>query len=143
MIQLNKSAATNTFAFYPEAEVSSSIESLLVEYVQDLDKSSGRFNAVISSKKNWIVGQVAGTFVPSPSGQYTFTIKEALAGTPLKWAEADIQWQAADIYWSDAQGTLPGQTLATERAYIEGSNETTITTYTSPNESGTYTTYNE
>lgn len=142
MIQLKKSQTTNTFAFYPDVEVSSSINDLLIEYVQDLDKSSGKFNGVISSKKNWVVGQVAGTRLPSPSGQYTLTIKEALEGSPLKWAEANIEWQAADIYWSNAEGTLPGQTLAIERAYIEGSNEAELTTYSSPNETGTYTTYN-
>jgi hypothetical protein len=143
MIQLKRSTPTNTFAFYPDIEINSSIENLLVEYVQDLDKSSGTFNAVIIGKKNWIVGTVSGTSVPSPSGQYTLTIKEAQPGTLLTWGTANIEWQAANIYWDDASGAVPGRTLATERAYIEGSNEATITTYTSPNESGTYTTYNE
>ena len=142
MIQLKKSTTTNSFAFYPDVEVSSSITSLLVEYEQDLDKSSGRFIGSIIGKKNWIVGQVEGTRVPSPSGQYTLTIKEALPGTALVWGTADIQWQAADVAWADASGTAAGQTLAIERAYIEGDNEATITSYASPNENGSYTTYN-
>lgn len=142
MIQLKKSTTTNSFAFYPDVEVSSSITSLLVEYEQDLDKSSGRFTGTIIGKKNWIVGQVEGTRVPSPSGQYTLTIKEALPGTALVWGTADIQWQAADVAWADASGTAAGQTLAIERAYIEGDNEATITSYASPNENGSYTTYN-
>lgn len=142
MIQLKKSITTNSFAFYPDVEVSSSVNNLLVEYVQDIDKSSGTFTGVIIGKKNWVVGQVEGSRVPSPSGQYTLTIKEALPGTALVWGTADIQWQAADTYWSSAEGIASGQTLAIERAYIEGDNEATITSYTSPNENGSYTTYN-
>lgn len=144
MIQLKKSgrATYSSFAFYPEVEVSPSVNNLLIEYVQDIDKSSGTFTGVITSKKNWVVGQVEGTRVPSPSGQYTLTIKEALPGTPLIWSTTEIQWEAADFAWADATGTAEGQTLAIERAYVEGDNEATITSYTSPNENGSYTTYN-
>ena len=142
MIQLKKSQDTNTFAFYPDVEVDSSINDLSLEYVQDLDKSSGTFFGIITSKKNWVVGQVSGSDLPAPSGQYTLTLKETRPEAPLKWSEAYFQWQAADITWSDAKGRLPGQILAVERAYIEGSNEAEFTTYSSPNETGTYTTYN-
>jgi len=142
MIQLKKSTTLNSFAFYPDVTISGSITDIRAEYVQDLDKSSGSFDGSITSKKNWIVGQVSGSLLPIPSGQYTLTIKELVPGNPLVWGTADILWEAADVAWGDASGEAEGQTLAVERAYIEGGNEVSYTTYNSPNENGSYTTYN-
>ena len=142
MIQLKKSTATNTLAFYPDVEVSSSITDIRFDYVQDLGKASGSFDGSINSKLNWIVGTVSGSVLPTPSGQYTLTIKELTPGSPLIWGTTDIRWDAADVAWGDASAEAEGQTLAIERAYIEGGNEVSYTTYNSPNETGTYTTYN-
>ena len=142
MIQLKKSLTTNTFAFYPDVTISGSVTDLKVSYVQDLDQSTGSFDASIQGKKNWIVGSAAGSDLPIPSGQYTLTIKEITDVVPYRWDTADFRWDAADYRWDDVASEGTGQTLATERAYIEGGNEVSFTTYTSPNESGTYTTYN-
>ena len=142
MIQLKKSTTLNSFAFYPDVTISGSIDYIRAEYVQDLDKSSGSFDGSITSKKNWIVGQVSGSLLPTPSGQYTLTIKELTPGNPLVWGTADILWEAADVTWEDSTAEEEGQTLAVERAYIEGGNEVSYTTYNSPNENGSYTTYN-
>lgn len=142
MIQLKKSNTTNTFAFYPDVEVTSSISALEIEYVQDLGKASGSFEANVSSQKNWIVGTVAGSSIPTPSGQYTLTIKRATLLPGLVWGTTNTQWALTDVAWADTTPTVAAETLATERAYIEGGNEVTYTTYNSPNETGTYTTYN-
>lgn len=142
MIQLKKSTTLNSVAFYPDVEVSSSISSIRFNYLQDLDKSSGSFDGSITSKLNWIVGQVSGSDLPTPSGQYTLTIKELIPGAPLVWGTTDLRWDAADTRWDEANTAITAQTLAIERAYIEGGNEVSFTTYNSPNESGTYTTYN-
>jgi hypothetical protein len=142
MIQLKKSVTTNTFAFYPDVTISGSVTDLRVSYVQDLDQSSGSFDSSISSKKNWIVGQASGSDLPTPSGQYTLTLRELIPGAALVWGTADLRWDAADTRWDEANAATTGQTLAIERAYIEGGNEVSFTTYNSPNESGTYTTYN-
>ena len=142
MIQLKKSTTLNSFAFYPDVTISGSIDYIRAEYVQDLDKSSGSFDGSITSKKNWIVGQVSGSLLPPPSGQYTLTIKEFVPGQPLVWGTADVLWEAVDTPWSDASTEEVGQTLAVERAYIEGDNGVPYTTYNSPNENGSYTTYN-
>ena len=142
MIQLKKSTTLNSFAFYPDVTISGSIDYIRAEYVQDLDKSSGSFDGSITSKKNWIVGQVSGSLLPTPSGQYTLTIKELLQGVAIRWDAADLRWDAVDQRWDNVTETVAGRTLATERAYIEGGNEVSFTTYNSPNESGTYKTYN-
>jgi len=142
MIQLKKSTTLNTLAFYPDVEVSSSITDIRFDYVQDLGKATGTFDGSITSKLNWIVGTVSGSDLPTPSGQYTLTIKELIPGAPLIWGTADIRCDAAAYRWDDAGAAAVGQTLAIERAYIEGGNEVSYTTYNSPNESGTYTTYN-
>jgi len=142
MIQLKKSLTTNTFAFYPDVTVSGSITDLRVLYVQDLDQSSGSFDADIESKKNWIVGQALGSDLPTPSGQYTLTIKEITDVVPYTFSSADFRWDTAPYRWDNVASSGTGQTLATERAYIEGGNEVSFTTYNSPNESGTYKTYN-
>ena len=142
MIQLKKSLTTNTFAFYPDVTVSGSITDLRVLYVQDLDQSSGSFDGSIVSKKNWIVGQASGSDLPTPSGQYTLTIKEITDVVPFTFSSADFRWDTAPYRWDNVASSGTGQTLATERAYIEGGNEVSFTTYNSPNESGTYKTYN-
>ena len=139
MIQLDKSISTNTFAFYPDS--STTVESLLVEYSQDYNKFSGSFEATIQSKKNWIVGLVSGSELPSPTGQYTLTIKELTLGSAYIWGTTNVAFGAANFTWGDASAELVGDTLAVERAYVQGDNNPTITTYSSPNETGRYTTY--
>lgn len=141
MIQLDKSLSANTFAFYPDVEVSSSITELRVSYVQDYNNNSGTFDGTITSKKNWVVGQVSGSELPSPTGQYTLTINELIAGEPLLWGTADIAFGLAETPWGEASAEALGQLLAVERAFLQGDNNPTITRYTSPNETGTYTTY--
>lgn len=141
MIQLDKSINLNSFAFYPDVEVSASIEELRVEYSQDYNGQSGQFDAALTSKKNWIVGQVSGSSLPSPTGQYTLTIKELTSGAPLVWGTADVLWGLADTRWDEATSEATGQTLAVERAFLTGDNDSTISTYNSPNETGVYSTY--
>ena len=142
MIQLKKSLTTNTFAFYPDVTVSGSTEDIRLSYIQDLDQSSGSFDAEVIGKKNWVVGTVSGSALPTPSGQYTLTIKELVAGVATTWEAADLRWDAVDQRWDNVIAAVEGRTLATERAYIEGGNEVSFTTYNSPNESGRYKTYN-
>ena len=145
MIQLDKSTETNSFAFYPDVEVSSSVSQLRVFYDQDLGRATGSLVASITSKKNWVVGTIVSADLPNPSGQYTLTIQELTDATTLRWGITDLAWGAVDARWSDsvAGSSGQGQVLATERAYLEGGNGVSYTTYNSPNENGSYTTYNE
>ena len=142
MLKLNKSQSTNTAAIYPEATVSSSVDTLRFNYSQDYDRSSGSFDGTITSKKQWVVASVSGSVVPANTGQYTLDIYELITGAPLIWDLADVVWDLADTTWDAGASDALGQYLATERAYISGSNEDSLTTYYSPNQNGAYTTYN-
>ena len=142
MIQLNKSSNDQLVAFYPEVTPSASIDSVRFVYSQDYDRSSGSFDGTILSKKQWVVASVSGSVVPAYTGQYTLDIYELIAGADLVWNTAGVVWNLADTTWDAAGTESVGQFLATERAYISGSNEDSLTTYYSPNQNGAYTTYN-
>lgn len=142
MLKLNKSQSTNTVAIYPEATISSSVDTLRFNYSQDYDRATGSFDGTITSKKQWVVASVSGSVVPANTGQYTLDIYELITGAPLVWDLADVVWDLADTTWDAAASDALGQYLATERAYISGSNEDSLTTYYSPNQNGAYTTYN-
>jgi hypothetical protein len=142
MIQLNKSAEDQLVAFYPEVTPSASIDAVRFNYNQDYDRSSGSFDGAVLSKKQWVVASVSGSVVPANTGQYTLDIYELTAGADLVWNTADVVWNLADTTWEDATVETVGQLLATERAYISGSNENSLTTYYSPNQNGSYITYN-
>ena len=85
----------------------------------------------------------SGSLVPIPTGQYDIEIFTKALVTNPTWAGTDEVWATTTQIWdtfgdSDALGDL----IYSDRAYISGSNEVTITQYISPNENGTYTTYN-
>lgn len=142
MIQLNKSAEDQLVAFYPEVTPSASIETVRFVYSQDYDLSSGSFSGAVLSKKQWVVASVSGSAVPANTGQYTLDIYELIPGADLVWNTAGVVWNLTDTTWNAANAETVGQFLATERAYISGSNESSLTTYYSSNQNGAYTTYN-
>ena len=142
MIQLNKSAEDQLVAFYPEVTPSASIDGVRFNYSQDYDRSSGSFDGTILSKKQWVVATVSGSVVPANTGQYTLDIYELIAGADLVWNTAEEVYDLSTVVWSEGTTDLQGQLLATERAYISGSNGSSLTTYYSPNQNGSYITYN-
>ena len=142
MIQLKKSTTSNSFAFYPEVEVSSSVDTVRFNYVQDMDKSSGYFDGSITSKLSWVVGTVSGSDLPNPSGQYTLDIYELIQGASQIWNLSEEVFSTSTVVWNEGSADILGQLLTVERSYIEGGNGVTLTTYNSPDETGTYTTYN-
>lgn len=138
MIQLNKSQTINTVAFYPEAPISASVSNVRFYYSQDINRNTGSFDGVVDSKLNWVITKVSGSHVPSPSGLYTLTVYELL-GQVLVWNTANQLWNTANVSWN--AGATTGSFLATERAYISGSNESGLTVYLSPGQAGYYITY--
>lgn len=142
MIQLNKSQTINTVAFYPEAPISASVSNVRFYYSQDINRNTGSFDAVVDSKLNWVVTKVSGSDLPSPSGLYTLTVYELLAGA-LIWNLTDEIWSSANVDWNSNVGENLGGELATERAYISGSNESGLTVYLSPGQAGYYITYQD
>lgn len=147
MLQFNKSETTNTNAVWIQSPSTSSgyYDALSVVFSQSLDNSSGTFRLTTVSApnqyRNWLVISNSGSLVPSPSGQYdiqlyTFTF------IPAKWNAVATAWNAFDELWNDAGEEGLGDEIYSDRAFVSGSNEDSITQYLSPNENGTYTTYN-
>jgi hypothetical protein len=143
MIQLNKSQAINKIAFYPEVPVSASVDGIRIYYSQDINLNTGSFDGVITSKLNWVVADVSGSVVPNPSGLYTLNIYELTAGAAYIWNLVNIDWEDAATEWQDAGEEVEGGLIATERAYISGSNESGLTVYLSPGQAGYYITYQD
>lgn len=147
MLQFDKSQTLNTNAAYIDSVNTGSgyYDSLVLVYSQSLDNSNGTISiSTISSPSaytHWLIFQNSGSSVPSPSGQYNIDIytEEEVAAI---WEQVATPWDAFDEIWSTAADSLPSTLLYSDRAYISGSNESSIKQYVSPDENGTYITYN-
>ena len=149
MLQFNKSQALNTNAVYLDSVNTGSgyYDSLVYVYSQSYDNSNGTFEAIAVSAPNrytnWLILQNSGSLVPSPSGQYNIDLYTAGAIIPAIWNQVSIDWDIYDQVWQTAGDVaLLGELLYSDRAYVSGSNESDITQYVSPDENGTYITYN-
>ena len=152
MLQFNKSLATNTNAAYLETVNTGSgyYGQLKIQYSQSYDNSNGTFDVTATSLptqyNNWILFSNSGSVVPIPSGQYDVALYTATGSIEEDlWGTYDVTWTAATSTWSALTGsdtTILVDLLYSDRAYVSGSNESSITTYLSSNENGTYTTYN-
>ena len=147
MLQFDKSKITNSNAAYIDTVNTSSsyYDSLVVVYSQSLDNSNGIIEVTTVSSPtqytHWLIFQNSGSIVPSPSGQYNVDIytKEEVAAI---WNQVATPWDTFDEIWDTAAQSLPITLLYSDRAYISGSNESNIKQYVSPDENGTYITYN-
>jgi len=151
MLQFNKSEALNKNAVYLDSVNTSSgyYDDLKVVYSQSYDLSSGSFDVTPLSTptayRNWLVIQNLGSVVPTPSGQYDIEIYTVTSGSgEAIWGTFASLWSAVTDTWGDVSGGDDelGDLLYSDRAYISGSNETSITQYVSPDELGQYVTYN-
>lgn len=143
MIQLNKSLTNNSVAFYPETAIPANATAVRIYYSQDINLNTGSFDASIASKLNWVLLNVGGNSVPSPSGQYTLSIYTLDNITYYIWNTTALNWEDADTQWDLAGSGDVGTLVATERAYVSGSNESGLTTYLSPGQAGYYITYQD
>ena len=147
MLQFDKSKITNSNAAYIDTVNTSSsyYDSLVVVYSQSLDNSNGTFDVTTVSSPtqytHWLIFQNSGSLVPSPSGQYNVDIytKEEVAAI---WNQVAVAWDSYNEVWDTAGELGPDVLIYSDRAYISGSNESSITQYVSPDENGTYITYN-
>lgn len=154
MLQFNKSLATNKNAVYLDTVNTGSgyYNTLKIQYSQSFDQSNGTFDVTATSipteYRNWLVIENTGSVVPTPSGQYDIAVYTATETPALEaiWGEWTKTWTATSQTWGAITGSAGTVVLAdllySDRAYISGSNETSITQYISSNENGTYTTYN-
>ena len=151
MLQFNKSLATNRNALYLDTVNTGSgyYSSLRVAYSQSYDQSNGTFEVTATSiptqYRNYLIIQNTGSVVPTPSGQYDIEVYTATdVVIPAIWGQLATTWTAESDTWG-AVGevvTTLADLLYSDRAYISGSNESSITTYVSSNEDAAYTTYN-
>ena len=147
MLQFNKSLGTNTNAAYIDTFNTSSgyYDSLAIVYSQSYDNSNGIFRVTTTSSptqyNNWLVFQNTGSLVPSYTGQYDVGIwtNEFVAAV---WNQVATAWDSFDEIWDTAGDEQPVDLIYSDRAWVSGSNNVNITQYVSPNENGTYTTYN-
>jgi hypothetical protein len=149
MLQFDKSQATNSNAVWIETPNTSSnfYASLVAVYSQSYDNSNGTIALETVSApnqyRNWLVIRNSGSLVPIPSGQYDVQIFIQSSGAEGRWGFTDDVWATTTEQWNRfGEGGPTGDVLYSDRAYISGSDETSITEYLSPNELGTYTTYN-
>lgn len=149
MLQFDKNKATNKNAVYIESFNSASAfyESLVAVYSQSYDLSSGTFDLTTLSSptqyRNWLTFDVTGSLLPTSSGQYDVSIFERGEGAEGRWGFTLDVWETTDEKWSTfGDGGPVGVAIYEDRAYISGSNESSITQYVSPDETGKYTTYN-
>jgi DNA-dependent RNA polymerase auxiliary subunit epsilon len=144
MIQLNKSLALNTFAFYPDVPVSASTDLLYIDWYQDYNKNSGSLYVQVVSNATttpWVICEMPGASVPNPSGQYTFEFYQTVDDAFLPWEQVDTEWNLLNQNWDDIKGRVITDFVAEERAFISGSDVTSIPEYVSSYEPGYYTTY--
>ena len=151
MLQLYVSSSTNSSAIYPDVTASLGTTQVLLEFTQSYDYS--KKGDVIATLINtvgptnpWLVFQLSGSTLPTASGQYDVNVWEfsTNSGSLGTWATQATQWIATNILWSGGSGSAYTKTqlLSTERAFVSGSNSQPTTTYLSPTNGGTYTTYN-
>ena len=150
MLNLTTNQATGSVLVYPESASIYYNDPTVVftgTAVQDLDLSSGSFEMELINTPNGynegLVLQVySGSGVPERTGQYTFTLSEATVGAHYKWGTTNVKWSAFNYLWSYTKDSSQARQIATDRLYINGTDTPQFTDYTSPNENGTFTTYN-
>ena len=148
MLQFNKSLATNKNAVYLDTVNTGSgyYDSLRIAYSQSYDQSSGTFevtaDSLPSAYRNWLTISNSGSAVPTPSGQYDVELYTA-AVAQSTWSEVEETWTTVSSVWSNVEeGIALIDLIYSDRAYISGSNESSLVTYVSSNEDARYTTYN-
>ncbi len=147
MLQFNKSLASNKNALYLDTVNTGSgyYDNLVVVYSQSYDQSNGTFlvtpTSLPNAYRNYLIIENTGSVVPSPSGQYDIGIWTNEFSAAI-WNQVAVAWDSFDEIWDTAGDEGPTDLLYSDRAYISGSNESSITTYVSSNEDAAYTTYN-
>jgi hypothetical protein len=147
MLQFDKSKTTNSNAAYIDTVNTSSsyYNELILTYSQSLDNSNGTMEVTTVSSPtqytHWLIFQNSGSQVPSPSGQYNIDL---FTGTliPAIWNQVNVAWDSYNEFWDNAGILEPNVLIYSDRAYVSGSNESNIKQYVSPDENGTYITYN-
>lgn len=152
MINLYSAHPTSSFVMYPDVSfVESSSNSYRLQLTQSYDLSSAsvspvkRLNSGVPNNESSILifEGYSGSGMPSFDGQYTAKLELLNVSDRPVWGTAHYLFGSYHRQWGNAgvSGST-GTILAEDRAYVHGTNLQAITTYISPNEKGSYTTYN-
>ena len=141
MLKLNKSNDTQTLAIHLDS--TAPINALVLSYSPSYDLSNGNIEYFVDNiKGQYYIGTISGSQIPANSGQYDISVYSGSFEDAV-WSEVAIAFGAYEEKWSSAGIFNPaGDVLRTMRAWVSGSNDSSFTDYVSPNELGTYTTYN-
>jgi hypothetical protein len=148
MLQFDANA-TKKNAVYIETvnTASGAYDAIGVVFSQSYDNSNSIGDATVISTptiyRNWLIISNLGSTVPTASGQYDVEIWTRAAGEEGRWGFTDAVWSTTTGVWNsfgDAGALV--EKIYEDRAYVVGTNESSITQYLSPDENGTYTTYN-
>ena len=141
-------SGTQTIAVWPDSDPSFSLLSSAsydMVLVNDLGQQSTTVDLTLQNTPTSVTPRLVFSLnrseLPSYTGNYTITIREAVGLYDLIWGTTDQTWSEIQAKWSDSTyGGLP-TTLDTDRAWVSGSDVPSFTQYTSPDETGAYNIY--
>lgn len=157
VIRLNySSSGEETNALWVNRIVSAS--EVLFELTSSYDQSTWSLSGSIISNKTqggdgWILVETSKNLAPTASGQWFADISPWIDVTrPAIWNQTSLIWEedntpvvSLDYIWNIFQSLITGQRdggfIDTERVWVSGSNDPIINDYVSPNENGTFNTY--
>ena len=152
MLQFDANQTNNTNAIYIDSVNTGSgyYDTLSMVYSQSYDLTSGYLQVFPTSTpdqyKNYLVFNLPSaniTVEGLKSGQYDIELWTAAEATEGRWAFIDIPWDNYDATWETAGDPgRPIEYITSDRAYIQGTNQSSVRQYVSSNENGKYTTYN-
>jgi len=138
---------TTTLAIWPEVDSTylPGSGSLRLKLTDDLSEEVTYVPATLLNTPTdftpRLIFSVTASDLPAPYGQYTVEVQEYLL-TAFTWGSADVKWGEANFTWITGAGVSGVLVIDNDRAYVQGTDYPTSTTYTSPDENGAYTVYN-
>lgn len=151
MINIYPQHPTSSFVMYPDDPVQTSgSQEYRLELTQTLDQSTGSFITVQrlntdqrqSTSENIVLSAYSGSEMPTNVGQYTASLYLGTA-EGYQWGFLHEQFGGYHFRWGDTDpDSFTGSIIASDRAFVHGTNYQTITQYTGSDQTGAYTTYN-
>jgi hypothetical protein len=145
MLQFNRSLPLNSNAVNPLLPAPAGLNAVILDFTQSYDSSTTP-NVVANVINNvgpttpWVIFQLTGSQVPTASGQYEVDIFAATPATPIgTWGNQATLWAQTVQTWDGNTPFIKNQFIASERAFVSGSNGTDITQYLSPTSSRYFT----
>ena len=147
MLKFISTLATGSFGVYPDSpSIYANSEKVRYELklIQDMDGSTlgnqpiTRINTPTDYDPRLVFQAYSGS-IPNQTGQYTsYVYEKEITGT---WGEITNTFSAEVRTFVEIGGTNQARLIDTDRAYVDGTNDVTITRYDQPTNDN-YTTYN-